>query len=172
MICAVFAASSDTCSIGSESSFLDRSAAGGALESAYRRNCDGATRRADRAGHCTWGFGLKAMFRDRDVRLSRGGMVGVVLRCRPHFTKMTRRQFDFTSGTCHTSYHYLYLPTCSDTAGCGLNVQQSEYKFIVAALSSTVHLKVGKLSNSHVVSLSTVGHNYCTQTTHRSERLI
>jgi hypothetical protein len=122
MICAVFAASSDTCSIGSESSFFDRSAAGGALESEYRRNCDGPTRSADRTGHCTCGFGLKAIVRDRDVMLSRGGMVlVVVLRCRPHSSKMTRRQIEATSGTCHAGC--LYLATTQRVAMNGVAVK-------------------------------------------------
>lgn len=80
MVCAIEAASSETCSIGFASSRFERSAAGGFVESDDRRNCDGVNPRADRAGHCTWRFGRKAIGRAKAAMFNLGGiMAGCVV---------------------------------------------------------------------------------------------
>jgi hypothetical protein len=75
MVFAIAAASSETCSIGFASSRFDRSLAGVFVESELKRHCDGASRRADRAGHCTWCFGRKATERVNAAIFNRGGIV-------------------------------------------------------------------------------------------------
>jgi hypothetical protein len=79
MVFAIAAASSETCSIGLASSRFDRSLAGAFVESELKRYCNGANRSADRAGHCTWGFGRKAIERVKAAIFIRGDIMSVVV---------------------------------------------------------------------------------------------
>jgi hypothetical protein len=62
--------------MGFASSRFERSAAGGLAESEDRRHCDGVSRSAERAGHCTWGLGRNAIGRVKAAMFNLGGIVG------------------------------------------------------------------------------------------------